>query len=64
MDLSADTEGFSSHIIMWCMEIFSTLHDDPSTLTKYSENPSYTRAEADQRRRYVMVGSVQKIEET
>ena len=33
MDLSAETEGLSLHVIMKCATIFSTLHDKPSHVT-------------------------------
>ena len=37
--LTEYTEGSSLHIIMRCVTIFSTSHEDTSTLTVYAEKP-------------------------
>ena len=39
VDLAADTESSSLHVIIRCVVSSSTSHDDPSPLTVYAENP-------------------------
>ena len=52
-DLYEATEALSLHAKMRCTASSSTLLGNPSPITAYSVNPSYTRAAADQRRRHI-----------
>ena len=52
-ELGAFTEASSSHVTMKCMTRYFTLIDEPYPLNAYPDNPSYTKATEDQRRRYV-----------
>ena len=50
--LAAEEEASSSHLKTKCVMNFSTSLDEPSLVPTYAENPSSTRTEAYQRRRY------------
>ena len=37
-DLAEDTDGSSSHVVIRNGKVYSTLHNDPFTITVYMEN--------------------------
>ena len=60
MDLAADIDGQSVHIIMRCMITYYTSYCKTSPLNVYMAKHEPTRAAAYHRRRYVRVGDYWK----